>query len=170
MYIQDQLAWDQVNDTNLAFFKAIGVDFAACSTFKWLMGDFGIGQLAAGRHLIIAVVTNRLNQQRFVRLARHQRRTTVAAGLQVTEMVDPQRPFLLFRAMALEAPLGQQRAHGRGGRASRQRARVPPGPGARHPAPALASVGRLIRLSASSRAARTARPRPRRGPRRRCGG
>ena len=27
MYIQDQLPWDQVNDENLAFFKAIGVDY-----------------------------------------------------------------------------------------------------------------------------------------------
>jgi selenocysteine lyase/cysteine desulfurase len=27
--------------------KASGVDFAACSTFKWLMGDFGIGFLYA---------------------------------------------------------------------------------------------------------------------------
>ena len=27
MYIQDQLSWDQVNDENLAFFKAIGVDY-----------------------------------------------------------------------------------------------------------------------------------------------
>lgn len=27
MYIQDQLPWDQVNDENLSFFKAIGVDY-----------------------------------------------------------------------------------------------------------------------------------------------
>lgn len=27
MFIQDQLPWDQVNDENLAFFKAIGVDY-----------------------------------------------------------------------------------------------------------------------------------------------
>jgi len=31
--------------------KAIGVDFAACSTFKWLMGDFGIGFLFAREDL-----------------------------------------------------------------------------------------------------------------------
>jgi selenocysteine lyase/cysteine desulfurase len=32
--------------------KAIGVDFAACSTFKWLMGDFGIGFLYAREDLL----------------------------------------------------------------------------------------------------------------------
>jgi len=32
--------------------KAIGVDFAACSTFKWLMGDFGIGFLYAKEDLL----------------------------------------------------------------------------------------------------------------------
>jgi selenocysteine lyase/cysteine desulfurase len=31
--------------------KAVGVDFAACSTFKWLMGDFGIGFLYAREDL-----------------------------------------------------------------------------------------------------------------------
>src|SRR5262245_16312891 len=31
--------------------KASGVDFAACSTFKWLMGDFGIGFLYAKEEL-----------------------------------------------------------------------------------------------------------------------
>jgi len=31
--------------------KASGVDFAACSTFKWLMGDFGIGFLYAREDL-----------------------------------------------------------------------------------------------------------------------
>ncbi len=32
--------------------KATGVDFAACSTFKWLMGDFGIGFLYAREDLL----------------------------------------------------------------------------------------------------------------------
>jgi len=32
--------------------KASGVDFAACSTFKWLMGDFGIGFLYAKEALL----------------------------------------------------------------------------------------------------------------------
>jgi selenocysteine lyase/cysteine desulfurase len=32
--------------------KAIGVDFAACSTFKWLMGDFGIGFLYVREDLL----------------------------------------------------------------------------------------------------------------------
>ena len=32
--------------------KAFGVDFAACSTFKWLMGDFGIGFLYAREDLL----------------------------------------------------------------------------------------------------------------------
>jgi selenocysteine lyase/cysteine desulfurase len=32
--------------------KASGVDFAACSTFKWLMGDFGIGFLYAREELL----------------------------------------------------------------------------------------------------------------------
>jgi selenocysteine lyase/cysteine desulfurase len=32
--------------------KALGVDFAACSTFKWLMGDFGIGFLYAREDLL----------------------------------------------------------------------------------------------------------------------
>ena len=27
MFIQDQLPWEQVNDENLTFFKAIGVDY-----------------------------------------------------------------------------------------------------------------------------------------------
>jgi selenocysteine lyase/cysteine desulfurase len=31
---------------------ATGVDFAACSTFKWLMGDFGVGFLYTRRQLI----------------------------------------------------------------------------------------------------------------------
>ena len=31
--------------------KASGVDFAACSTFKWLMGDFGLGFLYAKQEL-----------------------------------------------------------------------------------------------------------------------
>jgi selenocysteine lyase/cysteine desulfurase len=31
--------------------KASGVDFAACSTFKWLMGDFGVGFLYAKEEL-----------------------------------------------------------------------------------------------------------------------
>jgi len=31
---------------------ATGVDFAACSTFKWLMGDFGVGFLYTRRDLI----------------------------------------------------------------------------------------------------------------------
>src|SRR5262249_17940656 len=29
MFLQDQLAWDQVNDENLSFFRAIGIDFLA---------------------------------------------------------------------------------------------------------------------------------------------
>lgn len=32
--------------------KACGVDFAACSTFKWLMGDFGIGFLYANENIL----------------------------------------------------------------------------------------------------------------------
>ena len=32
--------------------KASGVDFAACSTFKWLMGDFGLGFLYARQELL----------------------------------------------------------------------------------------------------------------------
>ena len=32
--------------------KALGLDFAACSTFKWLMGDFGIGFLYAREDLL----------------------------------------------------------------------------------------------------------------------
>lgn len=32
--------------------KASGVDFAACSTFKWLMGDFGLGFLYAKQELL----------------------------------------------------------------------------------------------------------------------
>lgn len=32
--------------------RASGVDFAACSTFKWLMGDFGIGFLYAKEELL----------------------------------------------------------------------------------------------------------------------
>ena len=32
--------------------KASGVDFAACSSFKWLMGDFGIGFLYAKEELL----------------------------------------------------------------------------------------------------------------------
>ncbi|HTX65935.1 MAG TPA: aminotransferase class V-fold PLP-dependent enzyme, partial [Opitutaceae bacterium] len=33
-----------------------GVDFCACSTFKWLMGDFGLGFLYARRELLDTVV------------------------------------------------------------------------------------------------------------------
>ncbi len=32
--------------------KAVGVDFAACSTFKWLMGDFGLGFLYVREELL----------------------------------------------------------------------------------------------------------------------
>jgi selenocysteine lyase/cysteine desulfurase len=36
--------------------KASGVDFAACGTFKWLMGDFGLGFLYAKEDLLDRVV------------------------------------------------------------------------------------------------------------------
>jgi len=36
--------------------RASGVDFCACSTFKWLMGDFGLGFLYARRELLDTVV------------------------------------------------------------------------------------------------------------------
>jgi selenocysteine lyase/cysteine desulfurase len=37
--------------------KAAGLDFAACSSFKWLMGDFGLGFLYAREDLLDKVVT-----------------------------------------------------------------------------------------------------------------
>jgi len=36
--------------------KATGVDFAACASFKWLMGDFGLGFLYAKEELLDRVV------------------------------------------------------------------------------------------------------------------
>jgi len=36
--------------------KASGVDFAACSSFKWLMGDFGLGFLYAKEELLDRVI------------------------------------------------------------------------------------------------------------------
>ena len=36
--------------------KASGVDFAACSTFKWLMGDFGLGFMYAKEDLLERVI------------------------------------------------------------------------------------------------------------------
>jgi len=36
--------------------KASGVDFCACSTFKWLMGDFGLGFLYVRRELLDSVI------------------------------------------------------------------------------------------------------------------
>lgn len=36
--------------------RASGVDFCACSTFKWLMGDFGLGFLYVREELLDAVV------------------------------------------------------------------------------------------------------------------
>ncbi len=36
--------------------KAIGVDFCACSSFKWLMGDFGVGFLYVKEELLDRVV------------------------------------------------------------------------------------------------------------------
>ena len=36
--------------------RATGVDFCACSTFKWLMGDFGLGFLYAREELLDTVV------------------------------------------------------------------------------------------------------------------
>jgi selenocysteine lyase/cysteine desulfurase len=36
--------------------RATGLDFAACSSFKWLMGDFGIGFLFARQELLGTVV------------------------------------------------------------------------------------------------------------------
>jgi selenocysteine lyase/cysteine desulfurase len=36
--------------------KASGVDFAACSSFKWLMGDFGLGFLYAKEELVERVI------------------------------------------------------------------------------------------------------------------
>ena len=37
--------------------KASGVDFAACSSFKWLMGDFGLGFLYAKEDLLERVIS-----------------------------------------------------------------------------------------------------------------
>ena len=37
--------------------RATGVDFAACSTFKWLMGDFGLGFLYAKEDLLERVIS-----------------------------------------------------------------------------------------------------------------
>jgi kynureninase len=39
--------------------KAMGVDFAACSSFKWLMGDFGLGFLYVREDLLDRVVSAR---------------------------------------------------------------------------------------------------------------
>lgn len=36
--------------------RASGVDFCACSTFKWLMGDFGLGFLYVRRQLLDTVI------------------------------------------------------------------------------------------------------------------
>jgi selenocysteine lyase/cysteine desulfurase len=36
--------------------KATGVDFCACSSFKWLMGDFGLGFLYARKDLLDRIV------------------------------------------------------------------------------------------------------------------
>src|SRR6185436_122628 len=36
--------------------RASGVDFAACSSFKWLMGDFGLGFLYAKEDLLERVI------------------------------------------------------------------------------------------------------------------
>ena len=36
--------------------KASGVDFCACSTFKWLMGDFGLGFLYVRQELLDSVI------------------------------------------------------------------------------------------------------------------
>lgn len=36
--------------------RALGLDFCACSTYKWLMGDFGIGFLYAREELLDTVV------------------------------------------------------------------------------------------------------------------
>src|SRR6185503_3731504 len=36
--------------------RATGVDFCACSSFKWLMGDFGLGFLYAREDLLDRVV------------------------------------------------------------------------------------------------------------------
>ena len=36
--------------------RAVGVDFAACSTYKWLMGDFGLGFLYVREELLGTVI------------------------------------------------------------------------------------------------------------------
>jgi selenocysteine lyase/cysteine desulfurase len=51
--------------------KATGVDFAACSSFKWLMGDFGLGFIYAKEELLPKVVRSQIGYQQLSRMQGH---------------------------------------------------------------------------------------------------
>ena len=51
--------------------KATGVDFAACSSFKWLMGDFGLGFIYAKEELLPKLIRSQVGYQQLSRMAGH---------------------------------------------------------------------------------------------------
>ena len=51
--------------------KASGVDFAACSSFKWLMGDFGLGFLYAKEELLPKIAHSQIGYYQLASMAGH---------------------------------------------------------------------------------------------------
>jgi len=51
--------------------RATGVDFAACSSFKWLMGDFGLGFIYAKEELLPRLLRSQIGYQQLSRMAGH---------------------------------------------------------------------------------------------------
>ena len=51
--------------------KASGVDFAACSSFKWLMGDFGLGFIYAKEELLPKIARSQIGYQQLSRMQGH---------------------------------------------------------------------------------------------------
>jgi selenocysteine lyase/cysteine desulfurase len=51
--------------------KASGVDFAACSSFKWLMGDFGLGFIYAREDVLPKIGRSQIGYQQLSRMQGH---------------------------------------------------------------------------------------------------
>src|SRR6185436_13448061 len=51
--------------------KASGVDFAACSSFKWLMGDFGLGFLYAREELLDRITRSQIGYYQASQMTGH---------------------------------------------------------------------------------------------------
>ena len=74
--------------------------------------DFFVGQLFLRRHLEVRIlVTDRLDHRRLVRVAGHDRRAGVPAGLDVRDVIHAQPALLLFFAVAIVAARSEHRPY-----------------------------------------------------------